>query len=220
MGIKKESLVIEPEKAIDKISAILERIGNVEDLKKQTEIESAKEIEKIKKTKDKKIKDLSEELNLGVNEILAIFKANRLKLEKFLGMKKIVVYSGEINWSDLPPKISLSSKIKKEELINFLQNNSLERFLRWKTTITLVAGKEGMGKVTRFFESLRKKINVTIKPSEIEINRDALLREPQVAQNILGISILANRESLEIRPRNIKKKERVPSYLKRIFKKK
>lgn len=220
METKKESLVMEPETAIDKISVILEQIAAAEDLKKETEIRRSQEIEKINKAKDEDIKILNEEVKTDVGKILDIFKPNSSKLEKFLGMKKIVVSSGEINWSDLPLKINLSSKVKQEDLIRSLQNSSMERFTREKIIITLAAGKETIEKVTQFFGKLKKTASVIIKPPKTEINRDALLKEPEVAKTIIGVSVLEGREVVEIRPRSIGEKEKTPSYLKRIFKKK
>ena len=139
-----------PVQTKEEVDDSIRRIGELQRERSRIETEMNDELAAVKKSYEQKAEKPTEELRVRLASVQAWCESRRTTLTAASKTAKFSM--GEVSWRKRPPKVSIR---ETEAVIQVLQTNGLERFLRRK----------------------------------VEIDRTAILREPDVAASVKGITV-------------------------------
>ena len=144
-----------PVQTKEEVDDSIKRIGELQRERSRIETEMNDELAAVKKSYEQKAEKPTEELRVRLASVQAWCESRRTTLTAASKTAKFSM--GEVSWRKRPPKVSIR---ETEAVIQALQTNGLERFLRRK----------------------------------VEIDRTTILREPDVAATVKGITVSSGGE--------------------------
>lgn len=147
----------------DEAAADIRKIGDLEREKLRASTEMNDAIAHITQSFQPRINALSVQIKTLQEGVQAYCEAHRLELTDGGKVKTANLITGEVQWRQRPPSVSVRGK---DAVIDLLKRLNLERFIR----------------------------------KNEEVNKDAILNEPEAIQEVAGLAIVTGVEDFVITP--------------------